>query len=67
MTHLELEVAFRSLEARVKLLEEQVEVLKAKPAVLPVEVKEGRSMCPKCGVKPNHYFHVKTCRGKKEE
>ena len=26
-----------------------------------------RAMCPKCGVKPNHFFHVKNCRGTQEE
>jgi hypothetical protein len=25
----------------------------------------GRSMCPHCGVKPNHFFHVRTCEKKK--
>ena len=27
------------------------------------EVKKGRGLCPKCKVKPNYYFHVKSCRG----
>jgi hypothetical protein len=24
-------------------------------------------MCPKCGVKPAYFFHVKHCRGQKQE
>lgn len=23
----------------------------------------GRGLCPKCKVKPNHFFHVKWCKG----
>ena len=26
-----------------------------------------RKMCPKCGVKPAYFFHVRTCPGSKEE
>lgn len=33
----------------------------------PEEPKPGRKMCPKCGVKPDHFFHVKNCTGKQEE
>ena len=25
-----------------------------------------RGMCPKCGVKPNYYMHVKNCQGRAE-
>jgi hypothetical protein len=25
-----------------------------------------RGMCPKCGVKPNYFFHVRTCSGQKK-
>ena len=28
--------------------------------------KIGRAMCPKCGVKPNYYLHVKHCLGQKD-
>ena len=31
------------------------------------QIKAVRSMCPKCGVKPNYFFHVKTCNGQKEK
>jgi hypothetical protein len=27
-------------------------------------VLKGRGLCPKCEVKPNHFFHVKHCKGK---
>jgi hypothetical protein len=63
MTPIELKVALRSLEARVKVLEDR-----AVAPVVPAEPKvEGRAMCPKCGEKPNYHFHVKTCQGKKQE
>jgi hypothetical protein len=26
-----------------------------------------RKLCPKCGVKPAYFFHVRTCTGQKEE
>ena len=26
------------------------------------ESKKGRGLCPKCGVKPNYYFHVLHCK-----
>jgi DNA-directed RNA polymerase subunit M/transcription elongation factor TFIIS len=29
--------------------------------------KPERKMCPKCGVKPAYFFHVRTCTGQKEE
>lgn len=29
--------------------------------------KPDRKMCPKCGVKPGYFFHVKSCRGQKEK
>lgn len=29
--------------------------------------KTDRKMCPKCGVKPNHFFHVKSCQGQQEK
>jgi hypothetical protein len=32
-----------------------------------VEQNVGRAMCPKCGVKPNYFFHVKTCQGQKQK
>ena len=35
----------------------------AQPAV----AAPNRKMCPKCGVKPNHFFHVKWCGKQKEE
>jgi hypothetical protein len=34
-------------------------------AVKPAEKKP--KMCPKCGVKPGYFFHVRTCTGQKEE
>jgi hypothetical protein len=36
-------------EIKVPLQEEKAPVL-------------GRGLCPKCKVKPNHYFHVKNCK-----
>ena len=30
-------------------------------------IQANRKMCPKCGVKPNYFFHVKTCSGSQKE
>lgn len=38
-------------EAKVSIQEERQEA----PVL-------GRGLCPKCRVKPNHYFHVKNCK-----
>lgn len=35
--------------------------------IVPEQPKSERKMCPKCGVKPNHFFHVKTCSGTQKE
>lgn len=59
-TTLELKIRLRALEARVRVLEERQvhpEAVKLEPIV----EKSERKMCPHCGVKPNHFFHVKNC------
>ena len=35
----------------------------APPAGPVLDGKGVRAMCPKCGKKPNYYFHVKNCQG----
>ena len=60
---IELARRIKALEARVAELEKKPQVQVS--AVVPEEPK--RQMCPKCGVKPNHFFHVKNCRGTQEE
>jgi hypothetical protein len=71
MTHIELENYVRTLEARVSELEKQkAQYASALLDALrkPVEpVQEGRKMCPHCGVKPNHFFHVRTCNANKKK
>lgn len=67
-TNLELKVALKELAARVDVLEAEVKVLRKVPTgaetrLVESPIKEGRAMCPKCGKKPNHYFHVKHCPG----
>jgi hypothetical protein len=59
---------------RIKALEDRVAELEKKPAVEEpkqeapaVKPESGRKMCPKCGVKPNHFFHVRTCDGQKQD
>jgi hypothetical protein len=32
-----------------------------------VPVAPKYKLCPKCGVKPAYFFHVRSCRGKKQE
>ena len=62
-----LEIARRvkALEARVAELEKK---LAAPPLATAVEIAlPARSLCPKCGVKPNHFFHVKNCRGQQQK
>lgn len=59
------------LQTRVEKLEKRVEELAQPQVVVTTEPKleeapSGRSMCPKCGVKPNYFFHVKTCTGQKD-
>ena len=68
----------QQLEARTKVLEAKVAEFEKKPVLLPsvhqpqlpqvapTTEKPSRAMCPKCGVKPNHYFHVKWC-GEKQD
>ena len=68
-TALELTQMVRSLEARVKVLEER----QIHPEAVRLEVQPKsettplRKMCPHCGVKPAYFFHVKYCRGQKQE
>jgi hypothetical protein len=52
------------LQERVKTLEAEVAALRAMllEVVKPPEV--ATDLCPKCGVKPNKYFHVRSCQGK---
>jgi DNA-directed RNA polymerase subunit M/transcription elongation factor TFIIS len=62
----------RELQSRVAALEAKKEV-PAVTIITPVELdvkpaeKPERKMCPKCGVKPAYFFHVRTCTGQKEE
>jgi hypothetical protein len=65
----------KSLEARVEVLEGVIRQLvdcsdlASKPLTLEV-IGEGAhraakvDLCPKCGVKPNKYFHTRSCTGK---
>jgi hypothetical protein len=50
----------KSLEARVEVLEGVIRQLVdcPKPSVTVAD------LCPKCGVKPNKYFHTRSCTGK---
>ena len=60
----ELAVRVSALEAKAK----EPAVTIVTPVVLDaVEKKPERKMCPKCGVKPGYFFHVRTCTGQKEE
>lgn len=70
-----LQAEVTDLRNRVGALEAKLTPPKTEPvAIVPVieyvsfaepEVKKtDRKMCPHCGVKPNHFFHVKTCQKK---
>ena len=56
-----------SLEARVKALEgllAQVSAEPEKPEFDLARTPKPKQMCPKCGLVPNYYFHVRNCKGK---
>ena len=65
--HLQGRVAV--LEAEVKRLNEVITGL-IDVMTTQAEPRNGngpRQMCPKCGVKPNYFLHVKSCKGAKQE
>lgn len=64
MTNLELKTALTALRLELIALRNRVNALEAKPVVAKTVSETNRKMCPHCGVKPNHFFHVKTCREK---
>lgn len=65
----------RLMQARVSVLEVEVKALRETLAEVlatmaePPEQKANpnpngpRTMCPKCGLVPNYYMHVRSCRG----
>lgn len=64
-----------ALQGRVTSLEEKVaeqekviagliEVMTDMATPKPVNTNGPRQMCPKCGVKPNYFLHVRSCKGK---
>lgn len=76
MTNIELKNALKALEARLveaekklashelRLYELENNVPAVEEAVVSnVKNEPKRGLCPKCKVQPNHYFHVKWCKG----
>jgi hypothetical protein len=63
---LEVKHRLRELEARIKALEDRQKPEAYMP-VIPEKAAPTQKMCPKCGVKPAYFFHVKHCRGQKQE
>lgn len=61
----ELFARVAALEAKVK--EQREPVVTITPVGVEMLEKPSRQMCPKCGIKPNHFFHVKYCRGTQKE
>lgn len=66
----------KALEARVAELEKkshQMDGSSRDLALLQEKIRDdlaskpNRAMCPKCGEKPNHFFHVKNCTGQKKK
>ena len=81
-TPLELTQMVKVLQAEVTSLRDRVgrleakevtrqmadnEALQSKPVMPQAPEKTDRKMCPKCGVKPAYFFHVKNCAGKQKE
>lgn len=63
---MELWQRLKDLEKKVAELEAR---LNAPPIIFAPDLPDEpvkRQMCPKCKLKPNHYFHVKNCRGNAE-
>jgi len=65
-----LQVRVTALEVTVKELRETIDGLIEAMAAPPLGVPEPRvnpngprTLCPKCGLKPNYYLHTKQCRG----
>jgi hypothetical protein len=62
---LEVKHRLREIEARIKALEDRQkpEAYMPAPVAAPVEtrIEVSRNLCPHCGVKPNHFFHVRSC------
>jgi rRNA-processing protein FCF1 len=66
----EVKHRLRELEARIKALEEKPAPVISKEILdelAKLEEKPKKNMCHKCGVKPAYFFHVKHCRGQKQE
>jgi hypothetical protein len=53
-----------ALEDESRAAKEKAEMDRLSPTLV---VETPRKMCPKCGVKPNHFFHVKNCQGQKQK
>jgi DNA-directed RNA polymerase subunit M/transcription elongation factor TFIIS len=66
---LEVKHRLREIEARIKALEEKPapviskEILDELAKLEAQPEKPKKNMCPKCGVKPAYFFHVRSCKG----
>jgi TPP-dependent indolepyruvate ferredoxin oxidoreductase alpha subunit len=67
--NLEVKHRLQAIEARLKVLEErQIHPQAVRVVEEPQESKEPKkNMCPKCGVKPAYFFHVKHCKAEKNK
>jgi DNA-directed RNA polymerase subunit M/transcription elongation factor TFIIS len=66
---LEVKHRLRELEARIKALEDRQKPEAYMPAPVvtlktSAEVEKEKKLCPKCGVKPAYFFHVRSCAAK---
>ena len=70
--NIEVKHALRALEARIKALEDRPQSIVTKETLVELAKLEAlnrqeqtkpevRALCPHCGVKPNHFFHVRSC------
>jgi hypothetical protein len=65
---IELARRIKALEARVSEMQAEIAKFHGITDLMRGTVATpSRALCPKCGVKPNHFFHVKNCAGQKEK
>jgi hypothetical protein len=68
---LEVKHRLQAIEARLKALEDRPQSIVTQETLVDLAKLEAlnrpeqpkKNMCPKCGVKPAYFFHVRSCKG----